>query len=94
MDLCTAWKVLSVKLSLDKRPQVLSSLCQLFSVVPNLAANSSDYRVRMVIPLVSQKRQKRKTAATKNRLINVALLHELWTVTVYSRILDFSYTAR
>lgn len=45
MDLCTAWKVLSVKLSLDRRPQVLCSLCQLFSIVPSLATNSSDYQV-------------------------------------------------
>ncbi|CAH3022453.1 unnamed protein product, partial [Porites evermanni] len=44
VDLCTAWKVLSGKLSQDRRPAVLCSLCQLFSSVPSLATNSQDYQ--------------------------------------------------
>ena len=48
VDLCTAWKVLSVKLSLDKRPSVLCSLCLLFTAVPSLATSSQDYQVNML----------------------------------------------
>ncbi|XP_044183101.1 focadhesin-like isoform X2 [Acropora millepora] len=44
VDLCTAWKVLSVKLRLDRRPAVLCNLCQLFSIVPNLVTESQDYQ--------------------------------------------------
>ncbi|XP_068741397.1 focadhesin-like [Montipora capricornis] len=44
VDLCTAWKVLSVKLRLDRRSAVLHSLCQLFSIVPSLATDSQDYQ--------------------------------------------------
>ncbi|XP_022783954.1 focadhesin-like isoform X5 [Stylophora pistillata] len=43
VDLCTGWKVLSVKLGVDRRPQVLCSICQLFSIVPHLVSNSSAY---------------------------------------------------
>ncbi|XP_027059446.1 focadhesin-like [Pocillopora damicornis] len=43
VDLCTAWKVLSVKLGMDRRPQVLCSICQLFRIVSDLVSNSSAY---------------------------------------------------
>ncbi|ESO89593.1 hypothetical protein LOTGIDRAFT_164890 [Lottia gigantea] len=43
IDIKSAWNVLAVKLTTDKRPAVIEKICELFALVPNLAVDNPEY---------------------------------------------------